>query len=106
MLKRHQVLLEDWMVKYARFLSEKYDLSFSEIIRGMFSLAIVVLVLTLYPKYKHKKEALEIRTLIKRLYLKKSSETDVHTLISTLYFEARKAAEFSMLQNKKLKSKI
>ncbi len=33
MLKRYQVLLPDWLEDYVKLLADKYDLSFSEIIR-------------------------------------------------------------------------
>ena len=33
MLKRHQILLNDWLVEYIKNCSDRYDISFSEVIR-------------------------------------------------------------------------
>jgi len=94
MLKRHQVLLEDWMTEYAKFVSKKYDISFSEAIRGMFSLAVIFSITTAYPRYDSRRKISHLKTLIKKAGLGKLSEVEIHSLLSKLYFEARKAAEF------------
>lgn len=44
MLKRYQVLLPDWMEEYIKYLVDKYDLSFSEVIRGEICIAILCTV--------------------------------------------------------------
>jgi len=40
-LKRYQVLLSDWLEDYIKFLSDKYDVSTSELIRIQLCIAIL-----------------------------------------------------------------
>lgn len=52
MLKRYQVLLPDWLEEHVKFLADKYDLSFSEIIRGEICFSTLSAVMHLFPEYK------------------------------------------------------
>jgi len=103
MLKRHQVLLTDWLTDYIRFLSEKYDVSFSEVIRVSLSIFFTEMVSRLYPKYKFPLSKKEMVALFNEVAGKKMSEEEVHRLISKAYFEARKAIEYRISQDKKNK---
>ena len=84
MLKRHQILLDDWQVEYIKLVTETHDISFSD-----------------YPNYK---AGIDLKSLkrIKDLSLyKKRSEEGFHKGLSNIYFEARKAVEFRLKQKKK-----
>ena len=103
MLKRHQVLLTDWLSNYIRFLSEKYDVSFSEVIRISLCIFFTQMVSQFYPKYKFPLTKKETNNLFYKVANKKIPEEEVHRLISKAYFEARKAIEYRMSQDKKSK---
>jgi len=104
MLKRYQVLLNDWMADYIKFLAERYDWSFSETLRLVVAVEIIGWVSANYPKSELK---ISNKDLVKRHseYLKKSktTEEEFHKAMSTIYFEARKAVEFYIAQETKKK---
>ena len=52
MLKRYQVMLPDWLEEHVEKLVEKYDLSFSEVIRAQLCCWILTVVSHLYPEHK------------------------------------------------------
>jgi len=101
LLKRYQVLLPDWLEDYVKYLTEKYDLSFSEVIRAEVCGSILSSVSKLFPDYKPGLTLGDIFQKIKRDKFEKLKREDIHRILSTLYFEARKAAEFRMKQEKK-----
>jgi sulfur relay (sulfurtransferase) DsrC/TusE family protein len=102
MLKRYQVLLADWQEDYVKFIADKYDLSFSEAIRGIICIEILFAAMHLYPEYK-------LETAIKKIlkglkgYPPRESFNDeqVHQTLSKIYFEARKAMEYRIGKEKK-----
>ena len=96
MLKRNQVLLFDWQDEYIRFLTKRHDLSFSEVIRLEISLATIATVSKLYPNFKANLTISEIGNAFKGATKKHVEEMEVRNLVSKIYFEARKAAEFRM----------
>lgn len=106
MLKRNQVLLNDWLVDLLKAISEKYDLSFSEIIRLLLSMEIIDLITAAYPDYKNKAIKREVLGLIE---LRNKGQTismeDSHRIISKVYFEGRKAAEHWNKHQKSKKTK-
>lgn len=101
MLKRFQVLLPDWLEDYVKYLTEKYDLSFSEVIRAEICCSVISSVSSLYPDYKPGLTVDDIFQKIKNDKLYKSTSEDIHRVLSKLYFEARKAVEYRMKQEKK-----
>ena len=101
MLKRYQVLLNDWLVDYIKSFTERYDLSFSEIIRIMLCLQSGSWITSVYPNYKFKINLEEIEKQLRILNKKKTLEEDEHKLASKIYFEARKAIDFFSAQQKK-----
>ena len=105
MLKRYQVLLPDWLEEYVILLADKYDLSFSEIIRTMICNWILTTVPNLYPELKLGITPKDIHEMIKADAQVDMSREDVHRMISKIYFESRKAAEYRMAQEKKQKKK-
>lgn len=101
MLKRFQVLLPDWLEDYVRYLTDRYDLSFSEVIRAEICCSIITSVSSLFAGYKPGLTVDEIFQKIKDDRLYESTREDIHRVLSKLYFEARKAAEFRMKEEKK-----
>lgn len=105
MLKRYQVLLTDWLEEYLKAAAEKYDLSFSEALRALLCNGIICGVASIFPEYKLELVLKELESYYKKISLNSNKvstkEMDMHTLLSKLYFEARKAVEFSLAQEKK-----
>lgn len=103
MLKRYQVLLNDWLADYIRHLSEKYDASFSEVIRLSLCMEFAYTITLRHPEYKtklnHKKVLNEMNELLKT----NKFEEENHKIISRTYFEARKAIEFALEKERKSK---
>jgi hypothetical protein len=97
MLKRFQVLLEDWQEEYLRLLTDVYDISFSEACRFLFSLGTLNAVEKAFPEYKYRITKEEVKQFIDP----KTSQEDRHKLISKLYFETRKAIEYRKTKVKK-----
>lgn len=94
MLKRYQVLLTSWQADYLKFIAEKYDISFSETIRAAICLATMCVVPKVYPEYKPAKITGKSKDVGKKI-ANVADQIEVHRLLSNLYFEARKAADYS-----------
>lgn len=105
MLKRYQVLIPGWLEEYIENLVQTYDLSFSEIIRLQICFSILYLIPTLYPEYKPGLSVQEIFKQRKEFGQNKLPEDEMHRTISKIYFEARKAIEYRLSKEKKLKKK-
>lgn len=103
MLKRYQVLINDWLADYVKYFSEKYDLSFSEVIRIMLCLQTGQWVSLVYPNFKFKISLKKIKSQLKKLDKQQTLEEEEHKLISKLYFEARKATDLYLSRKNKLK---
>ena len=104
MLKRYQVLLNDWMADYIKFISERYDWSFSEALRLVVAVEIIGWVSAMYPKNQSKITEKELVASHKKWSKKpKTLEEEFHKAMSTIYFEARKAVEFYIVQETKKK---
>jgi hypothetical protein len=93
MLKKYQVLIPEWLEEYIVFLAEKYDLSFSEIIRSEVCFSILCTVTQLFPDFKSSVKPQELLELIKGRLSSGIEEEELHRLLSKVYFEARKAVE-------------
>ncbi|MDD4908844.1 MAG: hypothetical protein PHJ00_07280 [Candidatus Omnitrophica bacterium] len=102
MLKRHQVLLEDWQVEYMKAIAKFYDISLSESLRMLISLGTLNIVNMVNPEYKMGVSLKEIEQGIKRFGTPSSTRDKKFTDLSQLYFEARKAADYRI---NKLKTK-
>ncbi len=105
MLKRYQVLLPDWLEDYHKFLVERYDLSFSEVLRIALCIEVLTMVPLLYPGYKPDINVETISKLIKRKLIEEIDQDEMHRFMSKIYFEARKAVEYRLAQEKKKKNK-
>ena len=105
MLKRYQVLLPDWLEDYIKFLVEKYDLSFSEVIRAELCIAILNMVPRLFPNLKTEISGEDIAELVKKNLELEMDRGESHSIMSKIYFEARKAVEYRLAQEKKKEKK-
>ena len=94
MLKRTQILLEPWQVEHYKIVSEKYDVSFSEMIRMALCLDIIMATKIRFPKHKIEIDKNVLEKAIKnRNILENMGEEEFHKMLSRIYFEARKATE-------------
>lgn len=105
MLKRYQVLLPDWLEDNIKLFVEKYDLSFSEVIRAEICSAILAAVPKQFPEFKPGITHDEIVNKMKENIKGNMKREDIHRVLSKIYFEARKAVEYRLEKEKALKSK-
>lgn len=103
MLKRHQVLLEDFIVDYARHNAQKYDISFSEAIRLALCIQYGNWISEKYPKYKFPFAPKKLKEREPNTYGSKRDLLKHHKLMSDIYYEARKAIEYALAREKKSK---
>jgi len=103
MLKRYQVLLPDWLEDYINYLADKHDMNFSEVIRTAISLSILTTVPSLYPEFKPVITPKEICNLSKEYKKDKVENNGTDRILSKIYFEARKAAEYRIARDKSKK---
>jgi len=94
MLKRYQVLLPDWLEEHVKFLADKYDLSFSEIIRGEICFSTISAVMHLYPEYKLDITPEIILNRFREQDKDVLNRDEMHQALSRIYFETRKAIEY------------
>jgi hypothetical protein len=100
MLTRQQVLIEDWLVEYLKLISERYDLSFSEVIRIGLCAQFTKMISLLYPGRKFDIDEKDFLDLLLKANADKKRREELHKYISKVYFEARKAVEYRMAQEK------
>lgn len=100
MLKRYQVLLPDWLEENIKLFADKYDLSFSEIIRAEICIAILATVPRQYPEYKPGIIHDEIVKKLRENSEGKMEREEIHRMLSKIYFEARKAVEYRLEKEK------
>jgi len=94
MLKRYQVLLEDWQAEHLKLFAERIDFSFSEMVRIALSHGMLHYCPYIFP---HCREPIfdqkELGKMAKEGSDSNTPEERRHQLASKLYFEARKTAE-------------
>jgi len=106
MLKRYQILLNDWLAEHLKLIAEKNDFSFSEMTRIVLCEGLLRTCPTLHPEYKSKIKPQELSNLAKEGNDPETPLDRKHQLASKLYFEARKAIEYMNVKvNKELKNK-
>ncbi len=103
---RYQVLLDDWLADYIKFLTEKFDLSTSSVIRTNICVAILYTTQLLYPEFKHTISEKELRELATKEAKDELEEAELHRILSKVIFEARKAVEFRLAKEKETKEII
>ena len=100
MLKRHQVLIQDWLTDFIRYISSEYDVSFSEVIRVGMCVYFGTLISLNDSKIKYGvkvKDILNLSVSSKR----KDAGGIQRKVLSKIYFETRKAIEARMNLEKK-----
>jgi len=95
MLKRHQVLLNDWLTDYLRDTAAQHDISFSETIRIIICIFAGTTTQAKYPEYKFPFTTDQIGKMLKGEAAHKLNDAQMNKLMSQIYFEARKAIEFA-----------
>lgn len=105
MLKRYQVLLPDWMEEYIKYLVDKYDLSFSEVIRGEICIAILCTVSKLYPDLKLDITPEEVFKMVEKDIQEGLEREEEYRMLSKIYHETRKAVEHRLKKEKEKKKK-
>jgi hypothetical protein len=98
--KRYQVLIPDWLEEYIKWGVKKFGLSFSELIRLEICQAIIGYIGERYPEYK---SGYTMKTFLKdidKFEKGKLKPDDLDRIISTIYFEARKAIEYRFSQER------
>ncbi|MFH1045340.1 MAG: hypothetical protein V1727_00060 [Candidatus Omnitrophota bacterium] len=93
MLKRYQVLLEDWVADHIKDIAESYDLSFSEMLRCLLSTHIIELI-EIRTKYKSNVNWEKHRQFVKAKGVAEMDSAQFHKALSKLYFETQKAIEY------------
>ena len=101
MLKRYQILLDDWLAEHLRLIADKNDFSFSEMTRIVLCEGLLRTCPTLHPQYKSKIKAQELSQIAKEGSDSRTSMERRHQLASKVYFEARKAIEYMNAEIKK-----
>ena len=105
MYKRCQVLLSDWQMEYLKNTAERYDLSFSEIIRIFLSGGFFYLICMSHPEYRPAVTQKELLGMIKKAANPGTPAEEKHKFIAKAYFEARKAVEYRLKALKKAEIK-
>ena len=105
MLKRYQVLLPDWMEDYIKYLVDKYDLSFSEVIRSEICIAILSAVSKLYPELKLDITAEDVFKMVEKDIQEGLEREEEYRMLSKIYHETRKAVEYRLKKEKQKKRK-
>ena len=107
MLKRYQVLINEWLADHIKDITEKYDVSFSEAIRLTLCVEFGRHIAKRYPKYKYgiTEEEIARMSIPSEKSMGKQELEKRHKFISKVYFEARKAIEYAREQEKKSKKK-
>jgi len=105
MLKRCQVLLDDWQEEYIKDAAERYDLSFSEVVRIFLSQGFIQAVRQLNPEYKTGMTLKQFTKMATTRGRPSSPIEEQRKFIGEIYFEARKAVEYrlSKVRNNKKK---
>ena len=96
MLKRCQVLLTDWQEEYIRNVAERYDQSFSEVLRIFLSEGFLYIIPLLHPEFKRGITGRKLADMTRKSGNPNTSIEERHKLISKLYFEARKTVEYRL----------
>jgi len=95
--KKFQVVLPIWMEDYLQNICNEYDLTISELLRLEISLALICFVSHYFPEYKGPSlQDLGIPLAKDAPANEKIDREIMHRVLSKIYFEARKAADYHM----------
>jgi hypothetical protein len=93
MLKRYQVLLDEWLADFLKERAELHDISFSETIRVALCMYYGNMIAEMCPGYEFDFSYKKLVPMMKNPSGKNTSEEAMHKMISDIYFEARKAMD-------------
>jgi len=93
MLKRYQVMLNDWLADFIKERSKEFDISFSECIRIGLCVYYSHILSEQYPECKVDLNCKQMAENIKKYTGKPEQEEEMHKELSRIYFETRKAME-------------
>jgi hypothetical protein len=96
MLKKYQVLIPVWLEDYIKYLAERYDLSFSEIIRAEICYAILCHVSHFFPEFKSGITPDDILGMFIPQEGGDLEREELLRILSKIYFETRKAVEYRL----------
>ena len=94
MLKRYQVLINDWLADYLKDVAKLYGISYSEALRLASCLYAGEMANELYPEYKYPFTKKKLKDIMRAYKEEKLSKKDLAKVMSQIYFESRKALEF------------
>ncbi|MDD3088869.1 MAG: hypothetical protein PHT95_02860 [Candidatus Omnitrophica bacterium] len=94
MLKRYQVLLNDWLADFVKDMANSHDMSFSECVRLGLCMYYGAMISELYPEYKFEFTAKNVVSRIRKYGNSPMNEEELHKTVSNIYYEARKAMEY------------
>ena len=106
MLKRYQILMNDWLADFVKERAKGFDISFSETVRMALC---VYYTLLLSQDCKECKTGMTMKknaAATKRWLESPEPLEEMHKAMSRVYFEARKAIECYQKQQKKEKSSM
>jgi len=95
MLKRYQILLDDWLADYMKYRANTYGTSFSECVRVALCASYLLMVADQYPEYKPDIGFDDVNKLVKKFYTESHDIRKMDEALSKVYFEARKAVEYA-----------
>ena len=105
MLKRYQVLLDEWMAAEAKKMAKRYDMSFSEVVRASLCSKYLECVKMMYPKYKPSLDDDTTKKILNCNFSRKVRKQKTNQGLSRLYFETKKAIEYFEKQEQMKASK-
>ena len=105
MLKRYQVLINDWLADYLKDTAKRHDISYSEIIRLATCLYAGEMAQELYPEYKFPFTKKRLKEIMRGHEESKVTEEQLHRMMSEMYYESRKALEYMAAKRKERENK-
>ena len=106
MLKRHQVLINDWLADFIKERAKGFDISFSETIRMVLCVYYTMLLSQYCKECKTDMTMKKNAARTKKWIESPEPLEEMHKAMSRVYFEARKAIECCQKQQKKEKSSM
>ncbi len=94
MLLRHQVLLTDWQTDHLKKMAKRSDVSFSELIRIILCEGLLRAGMVIHPEYEKKINKKKLNRLTTEGADIKTDIGRRHSIVSELYFEARKMVDY------------
>jgi hypothetical protein len=101
MLKRCQVLFEDWQMEFLNHIADSYDISFSEAVRVSISYGFICAISNLHQEFKPGID----KKIVEKAANGELAEDEIHKHLSKLYFETRKAVEYRIAKASQKKGK-